>query len=118
MEVCLTVGEAGLGEAAATGPQDAGFYLLGIGHQFPDPLSASGLIFEIIPSASDGPSGPGGAQPLNGWEDGAGGTGTYHITLRGAEFVGDTRAVPEPLTATLGLMGVGVLGMATRRRAA
>jgi hypothetical protein len=27
-------------------------------------------------------------------------------------------AVPEPLTATLGLMGLGVLGMATRRRAA
>jgi len=26
--------------------------------------------------------------------------------------------VPEPITATLGLMGLGVLGMATRRRAA
>jgi len=25
-------------------------------------------------------------------------------------------AVPEPITATLGLMGLGVLGMATRRR--
>jgi len=28
------------------------------------------------------------------------------------------RAVPEPLTAALGLMGLGVLGMATRRRVA
>ena len=28
------------------------------------------------------------------------------------------QAVPEPLTATLGLMGLGVLGMATRRRSA
>lgn len=27
-------------------------------------------------------------------------------------------AVPEPITATLGLMGLGTLGMATRRRAA
>jgi len=25
-------------------------------------------------------------------------------------------AVPEPVTATLGLMGLGVLGMATRKR--
>ena len=39
------------------------------------------------------------------------------------EFVGRTpptnnNAVPEPITATLGLMGLGVLGMATRRRVA
>jgi hypothetical protein len=27
-------------------------------------------------------------------------------------------AVPEPITATLGLMGLGVLGVATRRRSA
>ena len=30
----------------------------------------------------------------------------------------DHRSIPEPLTATLGLMGLGVLGMATRRRVA
>lgn len=36
------------------------------------------------------------------------------------EIVEDPRlgAIPEPLTATLGLMGLGVLGMTTRRRAA
>ena len=27
-------------------------------------------------------------------------------------------AIPEPITATLGLMGLGVIGLATRRRAA
>jgi len=31
---------------------------------------------------------------------------------------GTTGAIPEPITATLGLMGLGVLGMATRRRVA
>lgn len=31
---------------------------------------------------------------------------------------GQINPVPEPVTATLGLMGLGVLGMATRRRAA
>ena len=31
---------------------------------------------------------------------------------------GQINAVPEPITATLGLMGLGVLGMATRRRVA
>lgn len=31
---------------------------------------------------------------------------------------GDPGAIPEPLSATLGLMGLGVLGMATRRRVA
>lgn len=30
----------------------------------------------------------------------------------------NNNAVPEPITATLGLMGLGVLGMATRRRVA
>ena len=31
---------------------------------------------------------------------------------------GGNGAIPEPLTATLGLMGLATLGMATRRRAA
>ena len=53
------------------------------------------------------------------------GNGDYEIDITG-EFLLDvdpidppaTGGVPEPITATLGLMGLGVLGMATRRRAA
>jgi len=49
-----------------------------------------------------------------------------HGTVTGGNFGGNddggddggNGAVPEPITATLGLMGLATLGMATRRRAA
>jgi len=36
----------------------------------------------------------------------------------GGVFANNNNAVPEPITAALGLMGLGVLGLATRRRVA
>jgi len=41
-----------------------------------------------------------------------------NYTAAGGQVVNGGGAVPEPITATLGLMGLGVLGMATRRRVA
>ena len=48
---------------------------------------------------------------IQGQED-----GDYQINLIQSRQP-PTNEVPEPITATLGLMGLGVLGMATRRRA-
>ena len=46
-------------------------------------------------------------------------TVTGNTAVIDLEVVHDNNnAVPEPITATLGLMGLGVLGMATRRRVA
>ena len=54
--------------------------------------------------------------PAPTWNDYVNTFGTKgYIIERAAAVVG---TIPEPITATLGLMGLGVLGMATRRRAA
>ena len=43
---------------------------------------------------------------------------TFEFQSPNGEVRGQISLVPEPVTATLGLMGIGVLGMATRRRVA
>ena len=45
---------------------------------------------------------------------------SWLIAIDGQLNVGEwaPTGIPEPVTAALGLMGLGVLGMATRRRAA
>ena len=58
-------------------------------------------------------NGSGGVSLYVTEEDTAGVGSIYEFTLSHNEG-----AVPEPITATLGLMGLGVLGMATRRRVA
>ena len=50
------------------------------------------------------------------WEGGTAQVGPVDLGFR--TFVTDSTAIPEPITATLGLMGLGVLGLMTRRRAA
>jgi hypothetical protein len=102
--------EAYLPANHAWGPQSAGTYYLGIGSccHFPD--SAGGAIFDFAASLS-GPSGPGGALPLNGWSGTSYNTGEYRIMLTGAEFPIEDGEVPEPATAllvSLGLLAVGV----------
>lgn len=97
----------------------AGVYFLAITPYTIEPKNALGLIFPTSYGAGDldGPTGPGGGSPLTEWT--AGTTtdeGSYTIRLTGARSV---TAVPEPVTGSLSLLGLGALALATiRRRAA
>jgi hypothetical protein len=86
-----------------------GLYYLGISGYNYDPVSASGFIFE---GSGGGPTGPGGADPLVGWQLASGrkaDIGKYTISLTGATFV------PEP-SGAVGLLLAGLGGAAMRRR--
>jgi len=91
----------------------AGLYYLAIsGFDF-DPTSVGGLIFPSVPFGPVyGPTGPGGGSPISGWGGGSGVQGAYNISLTGT----DSANVPEPLT--LSLLGLGLAGLAVRRRRA
>ena len=102
----------------ALGPQSAGTYYLGIDSccHFPD--STGGAIFDFAASLS-GPSGPGGALPLNSWSGTSYNAGEYRIMLTGAEFPKGGGEVPEPATTllvSLGLLAVGLGNARARRR--
>lgn len=96
----------------------AGAYYLGISGWNIAPVSSSGLIFPLNDSVSNnvynalnGPTGPGGSQPLNGWvpsvTDQNG--GDYQITL--------STSVPEPssLAGWILASGLGLFGCVRRR---
>ena len=96
----------------------AGFYYLGISGWDFDPVSrmASGSngLREIFPDSFtgiNGPTGPGGSRPLQDWRGSSSYSGTYRIDLTGAQVVG----VPEP-ASVIGLLAVGALGIAARKR--
>lgn len=89
---------------------NAGWYHLGISSWSNDPLSATGAIFPSTFAGQLGPTGPGGADPLSGWEQDGGGSGTYEIVLRTA-----TASVPEPSSVVLLLGALPLLGAAARR---
>ena len=52
---------------------------------------------------------------VNNWQNGEFSSARFVVE---GDVVRVRNAVPEPITAALGLMGLGVLGMATRRRVA
>ena len=90
----------------------AGTYFLGISGYDNDPFSAGGAIFPDTPlSGQLAPTGPGGNQPLVGWDNRFGEAGTYRIALSGPT----SAAVPEPMTI-LGTMLAAGLGVAAKKR--
>jgi hypothetical protein len=93
------------------GSLPAGTYYVAISAWDLDPVSAGGLIFPSQPySGMFGPTGPGGSQPLSGWQ-GLGTGGYYRIALEGVD---GSSVVPEP--GTLLLVGSGLSALALSRR--
>lgn len=86
-----------------------GVYALAITSAGRAPVSLNGAIFnQLTPTELSGPDGPGGINPLLGW-DGPGTSGSYEVELEGIGYVD----VPAPGTAAaLTLAGL----LATRRR--
>lgn len=81
-------------------------------------VSSGGLIFPNLndgttdPTATVGPTGPGGALPISGYNGSSNDGGNYRITLAGAQFV----VVPEPGTYAFVLVGLAGLGWNLRAR--
>ncbi len=74
------------------------------------PWSRTGSIFSFDGPEISGPDGPGGLNPLESWNGQPGPVGEYGIDLIGCGFV----EVPAPGAAVI--LGVGLIGMARRRR--
>ena len=70
-------------------PNSPGIYYLAISLWNNEAISAGGLIFPDTGDAINGPTGSGGASPISGYDNAgfiASSTGSYLITLTGAEF--------------------------------
>lgn len=100
------------------GPTSAGLYYLGVSQWSADPLSAGGEIFSGSWDDVMGPTGPGGASPVIGWEPGGGNVEQdYQITLTGVgQCPGDMPTVPVPGSALLCGLGLAVMRSVRRRR--
>jgi hypothetical protein len=86
-----------------------GVYALAITGFNRHPISRTGSIFFFASTTeTSGPDGPGGTNPLQGW-DGVGAVGTYSIDLDGIGYV----SVPAPSAAAI--LAAGVL-LRRRRR--
>ncbi|MBC7833557.1 MAG: hypothetical protein H7Y88_00470 [Phycisphaerales bacterium] len=86
-----------------------GDYLIAISGRGYNPISATGLIFDLMnPTEISGADGPGSLNRHIGWS-GEGGGGDYQIELTGAEFP----TVPTPAG---GAVALGGLVLALRRR--
>jgi hypothetical protein len=98
----------------ANSPTSTGLYYLGISQYNRDPFSSGGLIFPSSPfTGVFGPTGPGGALPLNSWSGSSGSGGGYTITLTGASF-SHTASLPAPASCLL--LGSCLAGLAAWRR--
>lgn len=96
----------------ATGAQVVlpGVYAMGITGFGRVPVSSTGPIFSFAsPTEISGPDGPGGTNPLMGWE-GVGETGTYVVGVQGVDWVD----IPAPASAMV-LLLAGLCSRGRRR---
>ena len=97
-------------------PSYSGLYYLAIAGAGYDPISAGGSIFpSMIFGGQFGPTGPGGAQPLSGWQSITSEWDAYEIVLTGASYV--TASVPEPSSSLLVGSALAAVVVTRRRRA-
>ncbi|MEO0539698.1 MAG: PEP-CTERM sorting domain-containing protein [Cyanobacteria bacterium P01_A01_bin.105] len=100
-------------------PTESGIYYLGIASNDYDPVSVGGEIFPDEPfTAVLGPTGPGGDAPLEGFAGTSTSSGSYVISLTGAQVLPATESptgVPEPATL-LGLLALAAFGYRTQRQ--
>jgi hypothetical protein len=97
---------------------EAGTYFLAISGSGRDPRSTEGNIFSGDATAVNGPTGPGGDEPIEQWQGLASRAGDYRIDLDlGEAETGATLTIahsPTPTALGPGLMMLGVLAL--RRR--
>ncbi len=98
------------------GPTTAGLYYLAISDFDQDPTSVSGLIFPNGFGSVYGPTGPGGTDPISGWDPAIISEGTYTIELSGVAPVGCPTTVPAPGALLLGSLGMSIVSWVKIRR--
>ena len=107
--------------ARITATVTTGFYYLGFSLANVDPISSTGLIFPDLSTGLLGPTGPGGNDPLSGWQQ----SGQSIDALIAIEFIfakiilvygSQTTQVPEPSTLMLLSLGTALLTARTARR--
>jgi len=107
--------------AGGLSPTLPGIYYLAISAWNNDAVSPGGLIFPTPNDADNGPTGPGGGQPISGWDGNGYDSGSYTILLTGARTAdystgGPGPVVPEPLTLAGAVLGLAGLGGYLRKR--
>lgn len=97
-------------------PSYSGLYYLAIAGAGYDPISAGGSIFpSLISGGQYGPTGPGGALALSGWQSITSEGDAYEIVLDNASFV--PVSVPEPSSGLLVGSALAAFLLSRRRRA-
>ncbi|MBV7534441.1 PEP-CTERM sorting domain-containing protein [Duganella sp. sic0402] len=95
----------------------SGYYYLAIAGAGYTPVSAGGSIFgDLIGKDQVQAVGVGGSGALSAWQSTSGEGDRYQIVLQGA--YASATAVPEPVSITMLMAGLGLVGAAARRRRA
>jgi hypothetical protein len=93
----------------------SGYYYLAIAGAGYTPVSAGGSIFgSLLGKDQVQAVGPGGSGALSGWQSISGEGDRYQIMLQGA--YASATAVPEPVSITMLMAGLGLVGAAASRR--